>query len=247
MYALIVEERTVQSYYLIDTGRPSTLRELAAREVIRRSVVERFPETGNRLLPSIIQLVSDIAPNDAVTAQFERLRARVHAGIQYEWLARFAHERGLDDVELCIVGHRDESPDHFQSLMPGSIQGTGHDCRLRPELLDGDLALFSRFRFPVLHLTKVEIGHLARQHGFDDILQLVWSCHNPTRDGQPCGKCPPCESVLEENPLREMPRKALVGRGLRRARNAARKLKQFVTSKLQPQTLETTSPPGRQG
>ena len=230
MYALIVEGETVQPLYVLDTGRPSTLRELETREAMKAAIVARYPEIKDRFLPSIVRIKSDIAANEGITALFQSLKGTVHVGEQYEWLARFAHDFGLDDIEVCIQKHPDEHPAELQSLISANVRGIGHDCQLRSDLQNENLAVFRRFRFPVIHITKLEKDQMARQHGFADILHQSWFCHYPTPAGQPCGECIPCKVLEESNLRRDLARKTRAQRAFRRVKRMTGRARQILAA-----------------
>jgi len=183
------------------------------------------------LHPPIVSGVNEIAADATTTARFERLRSRSHLGGQYDWLARFALQHGLDDLELAI--HRDDKAAVFLQahLVPDDAPGpAGADpgFRLRPDPPDEDLRLFERFRFPVFDLTKRDMQRLARERGFAEVMELTWFCHLPRPDGKPCGRCNPCRYTAEEGlgwriPLevRTANRRRRVVQGIKRPLGAA--------------------------
>ncbi len=202
--ALLVRRRPVQPYYLIDPDRPSTPEELRAMRQITEAVAARDPAAAALLREPVIAKVIEVRPDPDVTARFQRLRARSHLGGQYDWLARFAGQQGLTDLELAV--HKDDRAAGFLEpyvVLEGSDGDPYH--RLRDDPPDPDLRLFERFRFPVFHKTKRDMQRLAAEHGFLDLLELTWFCHKPTAQGQPCGNCNPCRYTIEEGLGRRVP------------------------------------------
>ncbi|CAN5237289.1 hypothetical protein BH20GEM2_BH20GEM2_11140 [soil metagenome] len=190
---VLVEGARVQPHYIADTSRRSTLLELRTMHHIRQAVAAVSPEGAARIAPTRIVSVHDIAPAPEITARRNRLTRRAYLGGQYDWLARFAAQFDIPALELCI--HVDDKAHAFISEHVEQVEG--EYWQLRKELVDTDLSLFRYFRFPVLHLTKLEMDRLARQHGFHEIMQKTWFCHSPWR-GRPCGICNPCVYTAEE-------------------------------------------------
>ena len=202
--ALLVRGKAVHPYYLVDPGRPSTPNERRAMERIAAELAAKHPAAAARLAAPVVSNVTDLLPDADVTARFERLRARSHLGGQYDWLARFATQHGLTDLELAI--HRDDRAAEFlQSHVVREDNGGDAYFRLRDDPADADLRIFERFRFPVFDKTKGDMQRAARERGFADLMELTWFCHIPTPDGQPCGRCNPCRYTIEEGLARRIP------------------------------------------
>jgi hypothetical protein len=225
--ALLVRRRVVQPYYLIDPERPSTPEELHAMQRVRSAVSERFPDAARSLHETRIWNGLDVRPDPAITARYLRLKARSHLGGQYDWLARFADQQGLSNLELAI--HRDDRAAAFLEphvvLCDGDGGGDGFRdpyYKLRDDPPDADLRLFERFRFPVFRKTKRDMQREAAAAGFADVLELTWFCHLPTSQGLPCGTCNPCRYTIEEGLGRRIP---LKGRLRFHRRRLARQLK----------------------
>jgi hypothetical protein len=223
--ALLVRGKAVQPYYLVDPGRPSTPNELRAMEQIAIAIAARDRAAAARLARPVVTSVADLRPDDRTTARFERLRARSHLGGQYDWLARFAAQHGLDDLELAI--HRDDKAAAFLQQHVVREAGRGDPYhRLRDAPPDDDLRIFERFRFPVFDMTKRDMQRAARLGGFEGLMELTWFCHIPTADGRPCGRCNPCRYTIEEGlawriPLRTRLRNHRVVQRIRRPIRAA--------------------------
>jgi hypothetical protein len=204
LVALLVRRKAVQPYYLIDPDRPSTPDELHAMQRITAAIADRHADAARLLRGPVVAKVTDLHPDPAVTGQFQRLRSRSHLGGQYDWLARFAGQQGLSELELAI--HRDDRAHAF--LEPHVVRDDcgGDPCyRLRDDPPDPDLRLFARFRFPVFDKTKRDMQREAADFGFADLMELTWFCHVPTPDGRPCGRCNPCRYTIEEGLGRRVP------------------------------------------
>jgi hypothetical protein len=204
--ALLVRRKAVQPYYLIDPERPSTPEELHAMQRVAAAVAAQHPGAAPLLREARIWKGIDVRPDAGITARYLRLKARSHLGGQYDWLARFADQQGLRDLELAV--HRDDRAAAFLEPHVVLCDGSGDPYyRLRDDPPDPDLRLFERFRFPVFHKTKRDMQRVAAEHGFADILELTWFCHLPTSQGRPCGTCNPCRYTIEEGLGRRVPLK----------------------------------------
>lgn len=205
---LVLKQSVVQPYYLIDRQRGSFATEIYTISQLKNILVKRFPECESRLLPTMIHEVNDIKVNATITEQFERLKAIGHLGSQYDWLARFAEEMGVFDLELAI--HRDDKAHAFlEHFVTRESDSTGAYYRLRSDATNPDLQIFRYFRFPLFDMTKLEMQRLSATYGFGDIMERTWFCHYPLRSGAPCGTCNPCLYTREEGLVRRI---GLVGR-----------------------------------
>lgn len=190
---LLVQQRCVQPYYVIDDARrrPSVPAERQAMQRIRQHIEARDPQAAARLLDTIECPLSAIAPDPGLQAHYEACLRQVVIGGQYEWLARFCRQRGIDGMELAI--HLD---DKARTLLADYVDGsrTALDARFAGL---GPYELFRTFRFPLFDQSKTAMRERARQLGFEDLMKLTWFCHRP-RGGQPCGTCNPCIYTIEE-------------------------------------------------
>lgn len=179
LQALLVEYRPVQPLYVLSHGRRSTAHELRAMAALRRGVLARL-EDPSLLAPTLVYLRSDFPVLPEVVALHAQVASDLHLGSQYLWLPSIAQALDWDGVELSIERLADTV-----GLIP-YLQDEHGRRGTRP-----GAELFSRFSFPVLHLTKADMAGIAREHGFLDLLSLRWFCHDPLGD-KPCGRCRPC-------------------------------------------------------
>jgi hypothetical protein len=205
LQVLLLERRIVQPFYVMDSDRQSTGVEIRTMKDIKTRLFKTRPETRDRLLPAYFKEVFDIAPAPRLTETFDRIRGRRSIGSQYEWLARFCEEIGVDDMELGI--HKDGNMQRL--LKPFSIKSDdegGLRYRVDPALEGSDeYTLFRYFRFPIFELSKLEMQAIARRSGFDDVMELTWFCHSPRAGFRPCGICNPCVYTMEEGLGRRIP------------------------------------------
>ncbi len=177
-----------------------------------QAIADRYPQA--RIAQTRLTEVADVPPDAELTEAFLRLRAINKLGEQYDWLARYARWQGLDDLELCV--HRDDKAHAFIADLAVRADRDGDEGYAVPEGPSEAALIFSRFRFPVLETTKLEMEEHARRGGFLDLMDRTWFCHTPTPDGRPCGVCNPCIYTVSEGLARRLPADAL-------RRNKARK------------------------
>lgn len=121
-------------------------------------------------------------------------RLRNKLGGQYEWLAMWAKQTGIKDLELVI--EQSDSRTGCHSVVRPFLKKTenGH-------VVDDEYAgtpehdLFRYFLFAVKDVSKLDMLRIARENGFADILELSWFCHRPKVSSLPCGTCNPCKST----------------------------------------------------
>ncbi len=185
---LLVENKRTQPFYIIDENRKSTEFELKAMNSIR----EKLPlKTKPLLLPTILSYKKEIQPNPIITQQFESMKSKFRLGTQYDWLARYADQNGLKDLELCF--EKTVPPIAFDRWFYSEIFGEGHQCQIKSDLTYEEMRIFKYFRFPIAHLTKVEMEEISIKNNFFEILKLSWFCHTPKKNGKPCETCQPCK------------------------------------------------------
>ncbi|MFJ7748556.1 7-cyano-7-deazaguanine synthase [Arthrobacter sp. NPDC097144] len=196
---LLNQSATVQPWYVMDSGRRSTKRELQAMKEIREALEAKDPSVAERFLPTKIFKIEDIPADTEVTSAYERVASRYTLGRQYEWLARLARSQ---QVTLELGVHRD---DKFHNVLGAEIRPTGTGSYSVAGTSDPDLTAFANFEFPIFDMTKIEMQHFAEKYEFDDIMEMTWFCFSPLLDGKPCGFCNPCRYTREEGLGRRVP------------------------------------------
>ena len=218
LFASIIEKKEVRPHYVIDPWRGSTLHELRAIANIRHELEKVDNSAANRIQRLQIVAVNDILFIPEITAAHRRLKKRAHLGDQYDWLCRYARQKEIRELELCV--HVDDKAHFF--LADKAQQRVGGGWELSGQNED-DVAIFSCFFFPILDLTKLNMRDKAKQHSFLRLLELSWFCHTPLRNGTPCGTCNPCMWTIEEGLRYRLPDRALRNYKNRHIIKAARK------------------------
>src|SRR5262245_9329039 len=101
LLCLVLEHRVpVQPSYLLDERRVSAPIELVTMERLRERLATLHPHTRELLLPTRIERVPPVAPDDDIQRAFNRILRTHRIGDQYAFLARFCRAHGLHDAEL---------------------------------------------------------------------------------------------------------------------------------------------------
>lgn len=189
---VVVNNGPVQTYYIVDPFRWSIVQELKAMSRIKKLLSKRYPQASNLLLPTILFDKTDIREDREIADSIIGLRNKI--GGQYEWLAMWAKQTGIKDLELVI--EQSDSRTGCHSVVRPLLKKTenGH-------VVDDKYAgtpehdLFRYFLFATTDVSKLDMLRIAREKGFDDILELSWFCHRPKLSSLPCGTCNPCKST----------------------------------------------------
>lgn len=207
---LVDYKAEVQPYYIIDTGRRSTLKEIDTRYSIIKTIQNRYPYTKDLILPTKYFALGDIKKNEAITEKFKILKSELHIGAQYDWLSRFAQQFNIEDLELSI--EKSDRNTHFKDTSifnPIKEAFLGVIYKVKSNLPNSHpKSIFKPFHFPILDFSKIDMSAHSKKMGYNDILSASWFCFSPV-DGLPCGLCNPCKNVVLEGLGNRLPKKAL--------------------------------------
>ena len=208
LYLLIKEKKTVQAHYLIEPRRRSVSEELLARDKIREKLISRYPEVKSRLCPTKFFDVDELPDMPDVSISYRRLYERVPIGTQYEYMAKYCILMGLHDVETCI--HTGGTANKLLDPVTQPIDtAEDHYYVMSYQYKDTDeYKLFGHYRFPLYDAHKGDMGRVANEYGWQDLLTLTWFCLKPLPDHTPCGRCHPCCMVMREGMTWRMPLKS---------------------------------------
>ena len=200
-YLLVVKKKIVQPIYLrynLDNDdvnkywvRKNRIQELEAMEKVRELLFKKYPYTRNLLKKTIV--VSNDLPDEEYTKEFNNLnlfptKRKVH---QYEHLFRYAYKNKVP-IDLGVIGLHTKK--QFIIYLHKHLKKIDDSFYLPNE------EILSYCRFPLFGLPKPKMFEIAKDHDFDDILSLSWSCWFPKSDGTPCGKCPMCRERYIPHP-----------------------------------------------
>ena len=191
---LLIENKSVKPFYVIDHKRKSLDMELKAMSAIKLMLLNDYPFTRDLIYPTIYFNISDIMYNKAFTDIRPKVIGSYAKRSQDLWFIYLANYLGITDFEFCME-KQSYTEGEFRPLILTDSIGNGHDCRLRDNLKDKDLIGYKCMRFPLLDLTKSDMKQIAADTGFLYILEKTWFCHFP-KFGYPCGICFPCQLVM---------------------------------------------------
>lgn len=200
---VIHKKKTIQPYYVMDKGRKSTEMEIKTMEKIKSLIVDLNPSLRNNILETIFIEKQKVPENKVITKKYQDLAKEYQIGSQYDWLARYADAKGINDLELSI--HID---DRAYSVIKNDVEQVSlvEDTffKLKGDYSFPELKVFSYFHYPVLMLSKLEMDQVAKERGYSHIMEVTWFCHTPNGN-QPCGLCNPCKYTRDEGLGRRVP------------------------------------------
>ena len=164
--------------------------ELDSIRQICQCLIQDFPQYKRKLKELII--IEKIEYSQEIKAYADEMYQKgmsVRPVNQMASIAQVCHERNIyGDVGVIFRG------DLYRKRLRKKLIGFGtDDCSPNLELCEPFFRLYQRLRFPIIHLTILDILGLAEKHEWLDYLKLSWSCWFPSSQGEPCGKCPMCK------------------------------------------------------
>ncbi len=209
----------VQPYYIIDKGRGSTKYELHAISKITE-MVRKKPTTKCDLRDVIIIDFNTIPENKEITRASNVLKRKYDIGSQYDWLARFAQQKGLV-MELGL--QKSPRGKSYNAIIGESVLIEDNDngiiqMRIDPEKSSKEIVLLfgdMRFPMPMFDMEKPEEVDEMKKMGFEELITETWFCHRPVC-GLPCGYCSPCQDALNEGMEYRVPMSGRILGGVRR-------------------------------
>ncbi len=189
-------EVTVQPIYVADPERRSTPIERATMENILSALRAR-PETRAEFLPVKYIPLADIPKDPEITAAYWRLEKSAALGEQYDWLARLALQYPGLELGIEKASYDKKVGCRATILQNGGFATEDGIAVLNREKATADCkTVMGGFRFPIIHLTEADMMENINAWGYQDIMAMIWFCHDPI-NGQPCGMCRPCEQKMD--------------------------------------------------
>ena len=203
---VLLLKKNVQPFYIIDPDRGSVRHEMIAMQKIKKEITKKFPEAGARILPTQFIELNLIDENRVITGSYNKICETYPIGIQYDWLARFADQSDVRDIELTIEKGLGNMNNLLNRILDFSGGKKSFGFRIKPELEDTYFhTVFRYFSFPVIDIYKSDMIRIAKENNFFDIMEKTWFCHNPLPNNMPCGVCTPCTQVVKEGMAFRLP------------------------------------------
>jgi len=196
---IILQERKLQPYYIIDSNRVSAGFELRAMQRVKKQLFKEYPKAKNILLPTRYYELSSIPHNESINERFNRILKEVPLGDQYKWLAYFASSQNLEKLELSSHPSIGYANTYLQKYIHQFEINGGFNFEIDMKHEGTDVyEVFKFYRFPVFTRPKTEMHKIAMEIGFDHLLKHTWFCHHPRAKGIPCGVCIPCVVTMQD-------------------------------------------------
>ena len=183
----------LQPIYVIDSGRPSTQKEIETMHLITEQIHAKFNVPNGKILPVKLIQKDTIPSNLYLKLIYKLIKRNRRIGKQYYWLACLAREyEGLEQ------GFHKEDRDqliYLDELSEIKDETSGRNWEVNPKKMDFlRCQIFKNIRFPLAYISKMEMKNYAEEHGFLDIMNNTWFCHSSNE--KPCGKCAPCKQYV---------------------------------------------------
>ena len=199
---LIIHKQQVTPYYIIHAPRPSTGKEILTMKQIKEQLFKEYPHTQKLLKPTRYYSDNDLLPDQEITKAYKSLLKKTHIGVQYEWLAKFCKEKGINDMQLCAEAPLVPLKNHWGTLLEQATKELKINSQ---KIYHVDLnhknkdivSLIKNFHFPISKITKIQMLDLINNQGLKHIMEMSWFCQQPTCNMKPCGKCKPCRQYIE--------------------------------------------------
>lgn len=166
--------------------RQSQKNEILAMDNIRKTLIKKYPKLGHNLEKTIVVPKLKIDKDIIISMENLYKQRRNHRPLsQYGGLAQVTRDLNKD-IEIAVENSKHST---MRNMVKQYIRKSNKGIRLYKP--DKDISIFSRFIYPTIHTTKAEMYHIAKKNGFDDILDMTWTCWFP-ENGKQCGKCTMC-------------------------------------------------------
>jgi len=174
--------------------RNNKIKEVKTMGKIREMINKLYPWTRTTLRTTLY--VKDIPENDMISSGYRKIHYTMgllkKPSGQLEKIARFSylHKKEME------VGMEDLSRDKDFPITNYTID-CKDKCRIKDKLLHDSRYLYvlKYLRFPICHLSKKNMLHIAKKEGWVEILKSTWTCWFPN-DDKPCGKCQMCKERI---------------------------------------------------
>lgn len=193
---LFVHRASVVPIYLIDETRRSRDVEMRAMDRIRERIAALDADAGARLAPTWFARVDEVHRDETISDAFRRLEREYRIGSQYDWLARFCLQHGLDNVVLSYEDGRFGSQRVLRNAVVEEPWQGRHVHRVRTTASPDIVAVFGRYVLPLFEWTKRDMMREVDERGWRPVMTETWFCHRPVGDA-PCARCSPCKQTIE--------------------------------------------------
>lgn len=195
---LLIEEKPVQTIYLNINNNNNLQTEMEIRAIknIRKTIIKDYPILKPRFPPTLY--VDRIKKDTQITNKFKFLHTEYgyfdNIDIKYdiyENIARFSYhykfpiEIGIDRDEFNMNQALSRYLEEFNLVKHRKLK---EDIPVKYNYLH----IFDKCLYPISHLTKKQLKQSAVNNNYLYILNITWSCENPTENKMICSICSKC-------------------------------------------------------
>ena len=195
---ILIEEKQVQTIYILDDDYESNYRqkkEIEAIKKIRKQILKDYPFIKPLLPPT--RYITSIKKNKKISDKYYNL----HNNYGYldknyflfnlcERMIRYSQENDFK-IELCF----DKDDYQYYSILKNNIEevniGLGL-TKLKNEVDIPELVIFNKCLFPLLKFNKSVIKQNAAKNNILYLLNMTYSCLDNKNIVSICGKCSKC-------------------------------------------------------
>lgn len=220
--ALIIEGYPVQPIYIkcqtmndnfSIQGKQSQQKEIETMSRLRSKILSEFPHLKPMFLPTMY--VYSIKKDYEVSNNFRQIYKHFTFFSpdvnQFERLARFSihYDKNIEigliktgtSLDYATSGIRsNEGTKNCQIITKNKlVELNNNPNNINPVKKYDNIDIFRNFRFPIIHMSKVDIKRLASRQKILYLLQMTWTCWHPNDSGNPCNKCHQCSKKMDLN------------------------------------------------
>ena len=199
---LLLEEKPVQTIFLnLNNNIIQNELEIRAMKNIRKTIIKNYPILKPNFPPTLY--VNRIKKDTQITNKFKFLHTEYgyfnNIDIKYdiyENIARFSYNYKFP-IELTI--DKDEYNMNYALFRYLEDYNLVKHKKLKEDIpvKYNYLHIFDKCLFPISHLTKNQLKHFSINNNYLYILNMTWSCENPSLYKLKCNICSKCS----KNPL----------------------------------------------
>jgi len=200
LHLLVAEKKYVQPFFIV-RAQESVGYEINTMVDIRRVLFRKFPEAQNLLLPTKYIDILEINEYSEITEAYKRIKRECHIAQQFEFLAFFCKDWGINDMELSIEEDGNKESRIYSFISAAVTKSSDYSSSLTKEVCDTPFGkdlfeLFKYYSFPIIHTSRADMIRIAKELNYEELLAMTWSCATPFR-GKPCGFCNPCLHTIK--------------------------------------------------
>ena len=166
--------------------RNSQVNELNAINKITQYIKKQFPYKFINLKPLLIIPKINISKHVLISMKNLWIKGKNHRALsQYGGLAQVSLDLNTP-IEIAVENSKHST---MRNMVIKDIIKQHNSYKIKNT--KDDIYIFRNLLFPTIFYTKKDMLNIAIQNGYDNILNITWSCWFPI-NGKPCKKCPMC-------------------------------------------------------